>query len=132
MAKTGEMPADFARGVWRSGTWGLVAAAALTCLFVVAFPLSSVGQMASMAFLIVYGAVSFGHLRVRRETGARAPLLIASVVLNAGLFALLLYYSVTEGSTAAATTLLLVLVASFAFGYAYRRATGRRLRVAAQ
>ncbi|HNP56966.1 MAG TPA: APC family permease [Gordonia sp. (in: high G+C Gram-positive bacteria)] len=132
VAKTGEMPADFARGVWRSGTWGLVAAAALTCLFVVAFPLSSVGQMASMAFLIVYGAVSFGHLRVRRETGARAPLLIASVVLNAGLFALLLYYSVTEGSTAAATTLLLVLVASFAFEYAYRRATGRRLRVAAQ
>ncbi len=130
VAKTGELPADFARGVWRSGTWGLVAAGLLTCLFVVAFPLSAVGQMASMAFLIVYGAVSFGHLRVRHETGARAPLLIASVVLNAGLFALLLYYSMTSGAVAAATTLLVVLVASFAFEYAYRRATGRRLRIA--
>ena len=132
VAKTGEMPADFARGVWRSGTWGLVAAAALTCLFVVAFPLSSVGQMASMAFLIVYGAVSFGHLRVRRETGARAPLLIASVVLNADCSPCCSITRSPKGRPPQRLTLLLVLVASFAFEYAYRRATGRRLRVAAQ
>ena len=72
VAKSGEMPADFARGVWRSGTWGLLMAGALTCAFVVFFPLSSVGQMASLAFLIVYGAVSVGHMRVRCGSRIRA------------------------------------------------------------
>lgn len=129
VAKSGEMPADFARGVWRSGTWGLVAAGAITCLFVVFFPLSAVGQMASLAFLIVYGSVSFGHLKVRRETGANPIMLVASVVLNASLFGLLLYYSITSGEASTWITLLAVFAASFAFEYGYRRVSGRRLRI---
>lgn len=34
VAKVGELPGDFARGIWRSGTWGLLGAGLLTCLFV--------------------------------------------------------------------------------------------------
>lgn len=132
VAKSGEMPGDFARGVWRSGTWGLVAAGVLTCLFVVFFPLSAVGQMASLAFLIVYGSVSLGHIKVRRQTGAKAYLLIASVVLNAALFGLLLYYSITSGEASTWITLLAVLVLSFVFEYLYRRITGRKLRISAE
>lgn len=129
VAKQGEMPADFARGVWRAGTWGLVGAAVLTCGFVLFFPLSAVGTMASLAFLIVYGAVSLGHLKVRASTGAKAPLLIASIVLNAGLFVLLFYYSVREGHYSTVITLAAVLVLSFVFEFGYRRLTGRKLRI---
>jgi amino acid transporter len=68
VSKSGELPATFARGVWRGGTGGLFIAAAITAGFVVFFPLAAVGQMASLAFLIVYGTVSLGHLRVYRET----------------------------------------------------------------
>ena len=75
--------------MWRGGTGGLLVAAGLTALFVVFFPLSAVGSMANLAFLIIYGMVSAGHLRVCRDTGAKPWLLVLAVVLNAALFVLL-------------------------------------------
>ncbi len=129
VAKTGEMPASFARGVWHSGTWGLLAAGGLTCAFVIFFPLSAVGQMASLAFLIVYGTVSAGHLRLRRETGAKTWLLVLAVVLNAALFCLLLGYAIHTGPASTWITLVAVLVGSFVAEYVYRRITGRTLRL---
>jgi hypothetical protein len=71
--------------------------AVLTALFVVFFPLSAVGSMASLAFLIVYGTVSAGHLRVYCDTGAKPWLLVLAVVLNAALFVLLLGYTIHTG-----------------------------------
>lgn len=129
VAKTGEMPADFARGVWRSGTWGLLLAGALTCAFVVFFPLSAVGQMASLAFLIVYGTVSVGHFRRRHETGARAWILVLAVVLNLALFCLLLGYAIHTGPVTTWVTLIVVLVFSFVAEFVYRKVTGRSLRL---
>lgn len=129
VAKTGELPADFTRGVWRGGTIGLLVAAVLTALFVVFFPLAAVGSMASLAFLIVYGTVSAGHLRVCRDTGAKPWLLVLAVVLNAALFALLLGYTVHTGPASTWITLLAVLVLSFVFEIVYRKRTGRSLKL---
>jgi amino acid transporter len=129
VAKAGELPRDFTRGVWRGGNVGLLIAAVLTALFVVFFPLAAVGSMASLAFLIVYGTVSAGHLRVYRDTGARRWLLILAVVLNAALFVLLLGYTVHTGPASTWITLLAVLVLSFVFEAVYRRRTGRTLKV---
>jgi amino acid transporter len=127
VSKTGELPKDFARGVWRGGSGGLFIAAAITAGFVVFFPLAAVGQMASLAFLIVYGTVSLGHLRVYRETGAKRWLLILAVVLNLALFLLLLGYSIHTGPASTWVTLLAVLVLSFVFEFGYRKRTGRSL-----
>jgi amino acid transporter len=129
VAKSGELPSDFTKGVWRGGTVGLLVAAGLTALFVVFFPLSAVGSMASLAFMIVYGAVSAGHLRVYRQTGANRWLLIASVVLNVALFVLLFGYTVHTGPASTWITLLGVLVLSFVFEVVYRRRTGRTLKL---
>jgi amino acid transporter len=128
VAKAGELPADFTRGVWRGGTVGLLVAATLTALFVVFFPLAAVGSMASLAFLIVYGTVSAGHLRVYRDTGANPRLLILAVILNAALFALLLGYTIHTGPASTWVTLLAVLALSFVFEIVYRKRTGRPLR----
>jgi amino acid transporter len=127
VSKSGELRVDFARGVWRGGTGGLFIAAALTAAFVLFFPLAAVGQMASLAFLIVYGTVSLGHLRVYRETGAKRWLLVLAVVLNLALFALLLGYTIHTGPASTWITLLAVLVLSFVFEVVYRRHTGRSL-----
>ncbi|PWJ26751.1 amino acid:proton symporter (ABT family) [Branchiibius hedensis] len=127
VAKEGEMPEDFARGVWHSGTWGLLIAGGLTCAFVVFFPLSAVGQMASLAFLIVYGTVSLGHLRLADQTGAKRWLLWLAVILNLALFCLLLGYAIHTGPASTWITLLVVLVFSFVAEYVYRRITGRHL-----
>jgi amino acid transporter len=129
VAKTGEMPSSFSRGVWHGGTGGLFTAAALTATFILFFPLAAVGQMASLAFLIVYAMVSLGHLRVWRETGAKPSLLVAAVLLNLALFALLLGYTIHTGPASTWLTLLAVLVLSFVVEYVYRWRTGRRLRI---
>jgi amino acid transporter len=127
VARSGEMPGRLSRGVWHGGTGALFLAAGLTCAFVLFFPLAAVGQMASLAFLLVYGTVSLGHLRVRRETGASAGLLITSVVLNAALFLLLFGYTIRTGPATTWITLLVVLAASFAVEALYRKRTGRSL-----
>ncbi len=121
VAKSGELPRNFTRGVWHGGTVGLFIAAGLTAAFVVFFPLAAVGQMASLAFLIVYGMVSVGHLRIYRDTGARRWLLVLAVVLNLALFMLLLGYSIHTGPASTWLTLIAVLVASFVFEIGYRR-----------
>jgi amino acid transporter len=128
VAKAGELPSDFTRGVWRGGTVGLFVAAALTMLFVVFFPLSAVGSMASLAFLIVYATVSAGHLRVYRETGAKPWLLVVAVVLNVALFALLFGYTIHTGPASTWITLLAVFALSFVFEIVYRKRTGRPLK----
>ncbi|MDT5387371.1 MAG: hypothetical protein QOE04_1012 [Mycobacterium sp.] len=129
VAKSGELPSDFTRGVWRGGNVGLVIAAALTALFVVFFPLSAVGSMASLAFLIVYGTVSAGHLRVYRETGAKRWLLVVAIALNLALFLLLLGYTIHTGPASTWITLLAVLALSFVFEVGYRKRTGRTLKL---
>jgi amino acid transporter len=129
VSKSGELPADFARGVWRGGTGGLFIAAAITAVFVLFFPLAAVGQMASLAFLIVYGTVSLGHLRLYRETGAKPWLLVLAVALNLALFALLLGYTIHTGPASTWITLLAVLALSFVFEVVYRKRTGRALVV---
>ncbi len=126
VATTGEMPKNFARNVWLGGTGGLFAAAALTALFVLVFPLSAVGQMASLAFLLIYATVSVGHFRVRRETGANPLLLGVGVAMNAALFALLLGYTIHTGPVSTWITLIAVLLLSFALEAGYRRVTRRR------
>jgi amino acid transporter len=128
MAKDGELPEAFSRKVWHGGPGSRFIAAGLTGLFVVAFPLSAVGQMASLAFLIVYGSVSVGHLRIRAKTGAKAGLLVAAVALNAALFALLLEHAIATGPATTWITLLGTLAFSFVFAAVYRRR--RRIRAA--
>jgi 4-hydroxybenzoate polyprenyltransferase len=76
--------------------------------------------MTSLAFLVVYGAVSYGHLRLREHTGAKAWPLWAAVVLNSALFVALLVDAVRSGSTATWVTLLAALFGSFAFEAFYR------------
>ena len=96
-------------------------------MFVVFFPLAAVGQMASLAFLIVYGTVSVGHLRIRRETGAGLDAPLVPPCLNAALFAFLLGYTIHTGPASTWITLIVVLALSFMAEAVYRRRTGRPL-----
>ena len=116
-----QISAAMTRTVWRSAPVSLFVSALVTILFVVFFPLSAVGQMTSLAFLVVYGAVSYGHLRLRAHTGAKAWPLWTAVVLNSALFIALLVEAVRSGSPATWITLVAALIGSFAFEWFYRR-----------
>lgn len=127
VARRHELPGGLAYGFWRNGTVGLLVAAGIACAFVIFFPLAAVGQLASLAFLLVYGSVSVGHLRVRRQTGGKTAILVIAILLNIALFALLFGYIVRKGETTTWVTLLAVLALSFGIEWAYRRLTGSSL-----
>ncbi|MGH9272683.1 MAG: APC family permease, partial [Ilumatobacteraceae bacterium] len=93
---------------------------------VLAFELGPIAMMASASFLIVYAAVNAAHLRVRHETGAKAPLVVASMLACIVMFVLLMIYVFANAPAAAWVALLATLVLSFVIEVVYRRRTGRR------
>lgn len=121
LATNRQLPAALAGNVARKVPISLLVSAAVVVLLVLFFPLSAVGQMTSLAFLVVYGAVSAGHLRVRKETGARAWPLVLAVVINSVLFVVLIIDTMRTGAAATWVTLLAALAGSFVFAFALRR-----------
>src|SRR5215204_3253681 len=105
---------------------GLFITAALVIVFVMLFDLGPIAMMSSAAFLIVYAAVSFGHLRVHRETGARPSILWASLITLLIMFVLLVIY-ILRNQPAAALALVVTLAVSALIEWSYRQWTGRRL-----
>ena len=67
----------------------LLISAGIVILLILYFPLVAVGKMASMAFLLFFSATMLGHLRIRRQTGARAWVLWLGALVNLSLFTFL-------------------------------------------
>jgi len=128
IARDGQLPKTFTHSLWNRHVEGLFITGGLAIVFVVAFDLGPIAMMASAAFLIVYAAVNVAHLRVRKETGAKASLVIASLIACSIMFVLLMVYVVANAPAAASVTLVATLVASFAIEVVYRRRTGRRFK----
>jgi amino acid transporter len=126
-AKEGELPEVFERRAWRHSKEGLYITAALTLLFANLFDLSRIATLASGGFLVVYAAVHAGHLRLRRETGARAWLLwLALSGCLASLVVLVVYE--THHSPLTLGVLAGVVAFSFAAERFYGKYRPRRVR----
>lgn len=91
------------------------------------FPLGEVGQMASLAFLLVYAVIAFGHLRVHKHTGANSKILWCAIVINLSLFTALLINTI-KTAPSSAIALLIALVASFGLE-AISRLKSKRLKL---
>ena len=126
VAKDGELPQSFTRKVWSRNSEGLFITTSLVIVFVVLFDLGPIAMMGSAAFLIVYAAVSLGHLRVHRQTGAKPAIIWASLITLLAMFVLLIIY-IMSNQPAAALALIVTLAVSVLIEWAYRRWTGRRL-----
>ena len=122
-AENAQLSRGLTRTVWRSGTVALIVSGVIVVVLVLFFPLAAVGQMTSLAFLLIYGAVSAGHLRVRRRTGARAWPLWSAVCINAALFVVLLLHAIQTGPASTWVTLLAAILGSVIFEAAFRRRT---------
>lgn len=107
------------------GNWGLFITSLIVCIFVVIFPLSAVGEMASLAFLLVYAMVNLGHLRIAGQTGAKRWILICSVVLNLALFALLFIQTILNHETLTWISVIALLIISFLVELAWRKKNKR-------
>jgi amino acid transporter len=126
VAKDGELPETFTRKVWSHNSEGLFITSALVIVFVVLFDLGPIAMMGSAAFLIVYAAVGWGHLRIHSETGARPAIIWASLITLVVMFVLLMIYILGKQPDAA-LALVITLTVSVLVEWAYRQWTGRRL-----
>src|SRR5262245_24849754 len=128
IARDGDLPAGLSRTEWKQATGGLILTAALVVLLTLSFDLSGIAMMGSAAFLLIYAAVNAGHLRVLKQTGANATIVWLSLLTCLVMFAVLCVYTYQEQPLAIAA-LVVFAAASFAAEWAYRRWTGRKLKV---
>jgi hypothetical protein len=90
----------------------LLISAVIVIALVLAFPLEIVGKMASMAFLILFAVITFGHLRIRQQTGTQAWILWCGVIINASLF-IFLFINGLNTNASGNIALVIALLATF-------------------
>lgn len=127
IGKNGGLPEAFDRRLWGRDVEGLFITAGLVIVFVLIFPLSAVASMGSAGFLVVYAAVNYGHLRIRKQTGAKAWPIVAAIVTCLALFVVLFYYMLTT-ALMSAIALIVTLAVSYLVEVTYRNWTGRTFR----
>jgi L-asparagine transporter-like permease len=126
MAAVGQFPPAMGRRVAGRAPMGIVVTAVAAIVLAAFFDLNAIASIGSAVALIVFALVTFGHLRIRRETGAQLWLLVLAevttlVVLGAFAFTTL----VQEPGTAVA--LVVILAVSVVLDLVWkRRRTDRR------
>jgi hypothetical protein len=90
----------------------LLISAVIVIGLVLAFPLEIVGKMASMAFLILFAVITFGHLRIRHQTGTQAWVLWCGIIINASLF-IFLFINGLNTNPSGNIALVIALLATF-------------------
>lgn len=122
MAAVGQYPPLMGRRLGGRAPMGIVVTATAAIVFAVFFNLSAIASIGSAVALVVFTLVTFGHLRVRQETGARMWLLILAILMT---LVVLVAFAVTtlveEPRTAAALVVVLLLSIALDLGWKSRR-----------
>lgn len=127
IARDGWLPDAFDRRIWHRAGEGLFITSALVIVAVLLLPLEEIAMLGSAIFLIIYTAVTAGHLRLYRSTGAKPAVLITAIVFGVATFAVLMVY---EWEHNRLVLYILAALALFSAGLEalYRRITRRDMR----
>ncbi len=110
MAAVGQFPPAMSHRVGGRASMGIVVTAAAAIVLAVFFDLSAIASLGSAVALVVFTLVTFGHYRIRKETGAQGWLLIlADVTTLVVLAAFAVTTLVDEPGTAVALVAILLL-----------------------
>jgi hypothetical protein len=121
----GVVVTEHANAVWLTKMLGqgqmrrLLVSASIVIVLVLGFPLEIVGKMASMAFLLLFGVITYGHIRIHRQTGANVWILWCGVVINAALFVFLVINGI-ESNPAGVIVLVIALLVTCLIQIRYR------------
>jgi amino acid transporter len=127
LAEKHEVSSALGNTVLKSNLHALTVSSLGVIVLALIFPLSEVGQMASLAFLLVYAVITYGHIRVHRQTGANPKILWCAIAINLSLFTALLMNTM-KTAPSSAVALLIALVASFGLE-AFSRLKSKRLKL---
>jgi len=130
VAKHGELPKIFERKIWGKNTEGLIITSAIVIIFANFLELDGIAMLGSGSFLLIYGAVNIGHLKIYKKTGAKPIIIIASIVSCAVFFGVLTFYELYNSPL---TLLLLIFLVTscFIFEWIYRKRTRRSIKTRA-
>jgi hypothetical protein len=128
IAKDGELPAELEHKLWNKPVEGLLITSAVTLLIANLVDLSSLSTMGSAGFLLIFATVNGANARLAGETHSRRWLSLSGVALCLAALATLLWQ--TALTTPGRIWVLVVMVTmAFTIEFAFRLATGRKLRV---
>ncbi len=120
MAAVGQFPPMMSRRVGQRAPMGIVATAIAAIVLAVFFDLNAIASIGSAVALVVFTLVTFGHFRIRNETGARAWLLILADVTTLVVLAAFAATTLVE-EPATAVALVVILLISVALDLAWKR-----------
>ena len=120
----GVVVTEHANTVWLTRVFGqgqirrLLVSASIVIVLVLGFPLEIVGKMASMAFLLLFGVITYGHIRIHRQTDANILILWLGVLINVALF-IFLVINCIESNPASVIVLFITFLATFLIQLGY-------------
>jgi amino acid transporter len=124
MAAVGQFPPVMGRRVGGRAAVGIVITAIAAILLAVFFDLNAIASIGSAVALIVFTLVTFGHFRIRHETGAQAWLLIVADLTTVIVLASFTVTTlVNEPGTAIALVGIVLLSLALDLAWKHRRDT---------
>src|SRR4051794_20340696 len=125
MSAVGQFPPAMGRRVGGRAPMGILVTAIAAAILAVFFDLTAIASIGSAVALVVFTFVTFGHLRIRHETGAQAWLLVlANLTTLVVLLAFILTTLVDEPGSAVALVAILILSAALDFIWKSRHTQG--------
>ncbi|GHJ46854.1 amino acid transporter [Catellatospora sp. TT07R-123] len=127
MAGIGQFPPALGRRHRSGASVGLLVTAALAAIMAIGFDLTAIASIGSAVALVVFALATSGHLRVRRETGAKAWLLVLAVVTTVVVLAAFAFTTLVA-EPATAVTLLVILLVGVGLDYWWKRSRDRAVK----
>jgi len=130
VARSGELPRELERSIRGQHLEGALVTAVLAVLIANLVPLEAIATMGSAGFLILFMAVNVANVRLARETDSRAWI-SALAALSTAVALIALCTEVDENPATRRHLWILVGMVAVSFGIeiAYRRISGRRIRL---
>ena len=120
LAETGQFPPLMARKFGGRASAGLLIAAAVCIVLALGFNLDAIASIGSAVALVIFTMITSAHLRIRKETGAKLPILILAIVA-AGAVLVTFVFTTLIHEPASIVTLAGILLLSVALDYGWKR-----------
>ncbi len=130
MAAKRQFPPELGRRVAGRAPVGILVTAVIAIVLAVGFDLTSIASIGSAIALCVFTLITAAHLRVRRETGAHAAILLLGIASTVTVLVTFAFTTLVD-EPATAVTLVAILVISIVIDLLWKQTRDRRLPASA-
>ena len=127
LAETGQFPPLMARRLGGRVSTGLLIAAAACVILALFFNLDAIASIGSAVALLIFTLITAAHLRVREQTGASTPMLVAAIGA-AGIVLVTFVFTTLIHEPASIVTLVAILGLSVALDFGWKRVRANRVK----